>query len=411
MDMEHSAGKGMTMIANANREKLQKMWKTEGVKSRARRGWKSWKYSESNGTGGTASKILDGILFQECFNKRIWRMTSTLVLPEREKISTWSDIDIGNFVYDVIHSGEIRDCNLQKLLQSNPALRDNPETTMWLDGMMLPFRSAVLTQLAIDLLEKALFNQQACNIPERGPEWNHLSNSTCVTDYDIGRKLGGRDDVIDFLLDDFERYYSSSEQATIDLSPDTISLAGAGHPVASFLLQHVRVSKGGKADVQILKTAAESGFIPAQIAWSQITKNDTYLREILNREDGLTYPVAAYALAKNADYRRDDNQSMKWHEEHLNYCDDSSISVQWAPLQLYSLQTYPFSPLVGSDATADSKKNISKITANRNRIARRAMFYNKWVVETVKAIRLSQFTPVYVIFIVFISVLLHLTQF
>eukprot|EP01064_Diplonema_japonicum_P008718 TRINITY_DN1611_c0_g1_i1.p1 TRINITY_DN1611_c0_g1~~TRINITY_DN1611_c0_g1_i1.p1 ORF type:complete len:386 (+),score=73.46 TRINITY_DN1611_c0_g1_i1:76-1233(+) len=322
-------------VSEDKREKLKLLWlDTDGAKREARKAFRRWG-QEQSGVGGVVGETFDKVMEMEVFNQRVWRMTATMVLPERGFATQWCPSDVNNFIHDTARGGENKEALLKGITSKNPKLAE-PDSAEWMRDLMLPFRSAFLTTAALKLMEKALCIQHSgkpCEKDMLGVEWKY-----CI------QFVPTKDDLY-AMMDDFEAFHTDNARSATNLNLS--KLCKKNNIVAIYLRDHT-------AAVISPALAEHSGrcYLPAELAIlsKSLPSTDTVLRlkNILSREDALCYSVAAYLLIKH-----DKQNYLKWVSEFLSLSED--VDGLFAPYCGIS-PTYPFLQITKEAAVQEASK-------------------------------------------------------
>ncbi|KAJ9471206.1 hypothetical protein DIPPA_23557 [Diplonema papillatum] len=375
--MSMSTMEALHGMAAENRRRAQELWKAEGGRSHVRKLFRAWQ----RGPGGVpkvAQGVFSDVLASSPFDAGIWRTTSTLVLPEMRDTAAWKAADLNNFIHCVVHSSECSDAAVDRILAESPNLRKSGDAGEWLESVMLPFRSAVLTQVAVCVLEKCFGGGAARVILAKNPEWAHCA-----------AHAPGPEGHLTAMQDEFESsllHLSADPPLTPPARTPSIAAGRArGNPVAVYLHHHLRLAaewgngsgdgpqgapgplrrllSGGRrrgrfedaaaAAFEELAPAAEQGFVPAQCACACLglvleEKGEAargFADRVAKRGDGLVYPVAFFAkagLRLPAESAR--KHGVRWHAEFLSASEvdeDSAALLSYAPFTR-DAEAYPF---------------------------------------------------------------------
>ena len=124
-------------------------------KSEIRKQFRIWGKT-APGVAGVAEEVWGTTLLQEVFNQRVWRMTAGLALPEARTMKMWKPDAMFAFIFSIVNSKECSETELEAMKRATPQLFGRPDSAEWVELMVLPFRRAVLTMFAKNLLERAL---------------------------------------------------------------------------------------------------------------------------------------------------------------------------------------------------------------------------------------------------------------
>eukprot|EP01063_Lacrimia_lanifica_P026291 TRINITY_DN3522_c0_g1_i1.p1 TRINITY_DN3522_c0_g1~~TRINITY_DN3522_c0_g1_i1.p1 ORF type:complete len:452 (+),score=162.21 TRINITY_DN3522_c0_g1_i1:71-1426(+) len=391
-----SPSEGLDLITQEARTTLQALWGQDGCRKNVRANLKS--LARAQKIGAEVGKIWDEVLLMEAFNSRVWRMTGQLVLLERKTCVKWGQEEAFSFVEMVARGNEQSDAVLKKIMAGGTqAFRDNPETKEWLQSLMMPFRSAVTTQVALVLVQKAMvpgaFGSATTDLDSKqrganpGVEFNH-ARSCC----------GGDTEQLLTYLDRFE----GGKRIADGASPP-----GAA-AVRLYLNSHLVVAKEKKGeeflDIDGLRQAGwEQGFVPAVVAYAALASSGakrlggkkagaelfrstcaSTLRASLKRDDKVGYPVAAYLLGVNA---CDDAERIKWHQEFLNLLDDDETRVPWAPYCGHAAagDAYPFLGQSLEECRTAAEETLRRLLAARRSAKDRRLWWARAVTPKLAA--------------------------
>eukprot|EP01062_Namystynia_karyoxenos_P062130 TRINITY_DN55058_c0_g1_i1.p1 TRINITY_DN55058_c0_g1~~TRINITY_DN55058_c0_g1_i1.p1 ORF type:complete len:459 (+),score=145.68 TRINITY_DN55058_c0_g1_i1:65-1378(+) len=332
-------GQALRAVAGAHRSQLEALQAADGSRARLRGGFRRW--HRDGQLPAVAAAAFEHVLAQERYNRAHWRNTAQMTLYELGELQTWTFRHVDAFVHRALRGDECSRAAQARILREWPRLRQVASAELWMENMMMPFRSAVIQEVALRLAQQAL--ELPCDDGDDGSaEWRHL----------LGFSAEGRQGLV-AASDAYEEALLGGRRAGAAVER-LREAAAKGHIVAAYYYAACACAGLPEAACArdsvepLLSECAEQGLVPAHVALGSVlllglcgVRRDRacaslHLQRSLERGAALQFPLAAYLLAQAHDGlhggQRQPRIALRWYQECSDLCEASDEDGRgWAP--------------------------------------------------------------------------------